>query len=81
MFQPFIFKFWGTCPRPPLKGLSRLEKFFGHPAFKIESWALRSEASTEGILSNKCLQEQETIIGGGGGGGKKALPLPFILEN
>ena len=47
--------FEGHAPRPPLKGLSWVENIFGHSAFKIELLALRSEASTEGILSNKCL--------------------------
>ena len=42
-------------PPDPLKGLSWLKKFFGRSAFKIELLALQSEASTEGILSNKCL--------------------------
>ena len=40
---------------PDPQGLSWLQKFFGHSTFKIELLALWSEASTEGILSNKCL--------------------------
>ena len=55
----FVFKFWGTCPQTPWKGLSWLEIFFGHSAFKIELLDLRSEASTKEILSNKCLLLRE----------------------
>ena len=32
-----------------------VENIFSHSAFKIELLALRSEASTEGMLGNKCL--------------------------
>ena len=42
-------------PPDPLKGPILGRKYFGHSAFKIELLALQSEASTEGILSNKCL--------------------------
>ena len=42
-------------PPDPLKGPILARNFFGHSAFKIELLVLRSEASTEGILSNKCL--------------------------
>ena len=43
-------------PPDPLKGPIFVRKiFFGQSAFKIELLAMRSEASTEGILGNKCL--------------------------
>ena len=42
-------------PPDPLKGPILGQNFFGHSAFKIELLALWSEASTGGILSNKCL--------------------------
>ena len=42
-------------PPDSLKGPIVAPKFFGHFAFKIELLDLRSEASTNEILSNKCL--------------------------
>ena len=42
-------------PPDPLKWPILARKFFGHSALKIKLLALWSEASTEGILSNKCL--------------------------
>ena len=41
-------------PDPPERAYLGL-KIFCHSTFKIELLALQSEASTEGILSNKCL--------------------------
>ena len=42
-------------PNPPKRAYLGSKIFFGHSTFKIELSALRSEASTEGIFSNKCL--------------------------
>ena len=46
-------------PPDPLKRAHLGSKIFRHSAFKIELLALRSEASTEGILSNKCILSVE----------------------
>ena len=46
-------------PDPPKKGPIVARTFFGHSAFKIELLDLRSETSTEEILSNKCLLLRE----------------------
>ena len=42
-------------PDPPKTAYLGSKFFLGHSAFKIELLTLRSEACTEGILSNKCL--------------------------
>ena len=42
-------------PQTPLKGPILGRNIFGHSVFKIELLALWSEASSEGMLGNKCL--------------------------
>ena len=50
-----ISKFWGEHAPDPQKGLSRLEKFFVHPTFKMESQAVPFGACEEFITGDPAL--------------------------
>ena len=61
-YKDFLMKLnvsTGHAPDFPKKAYRGSKKFFGRSTFKIELLDLRSEASTEEILSNKCLLSVE----------------------